>query len=147
MREEAVHAGFLHRRIKNKLGFPVFVSHLVIVFDSYSAKGLAPCGQTISKHAKVGTVCDSQQGQRRQQYPQNDSTEPRAGSIAGFINFDRDHSLNYTRRQTRPDAGALTILHKKTRHDLLSRASKRGSVIDDKIHQNATNRELLFLVN
>jgi len=100
VREKAVHAGLLHWRIKNKLGFPVFVRHLVIVFDGYSPKGLALRGQTISEDAKVGTVRDSQQDQRRQRQPQNDSPEPGAGSIAGFAAFNRGHSLNYTRRRT-----------------------------------------------
>ncbi len=41
--------------------FPVFVRHFVIVFDGYAAKGLTLRCQTISKHAIVRTIGDSQQ--------------------------------------------------------------------------------------
>jgi hypothetical protein len=38
--EKAVHAGLLHRWIKDKLGLPVFMLHRVVVFDGYASKGL-----------------------------------------------------------------------------------------------------------
>jgi hypothetical protein len=63
--EKAVHAGLLHRWIKNNLGLPVFVRHFVIVFDGYAAKGLTLRCQTISKHAIVRTIGDSQKAHHR----------------------------------------------------------------------------------
>jgi len=59
--EKAVHACFLHWWIKNNLGLPVFVRHLVVVFDRYAAKGLTLRGQTVSKHAIVRSIRYSQQ--------------------------------------------------------------------------------------
>ncbi len=97
--EKAVHAGLLHRRIENKLGLPVFVRHLVVVFDGYAAKGLALGCQTISKHAIVGSIGDSEQARRSQERLQSDSPKPRAG----FIGWDRSHGLNYTRARTGPE--------------------------------------------
>ena len=96
MWEKAVHAGFLHRWIENKLGFPVFVGNLVVVFDGYAAKGLALRHQTISKYGTVRSIRDSQQTRASQERPQSDSPEPGAG----FVAFDRDHGLNYNRART-----------------------------------------------
>jgi hypothetical protein len=107
--KKAVHAGLLHRWIKNNLGLPVFVRHLVVVFDSYAAEGLALRRQTVSKHAIVRTIRDSQQNQRRQQQSRRDSPAP----WAGFVALNRSHGLNYTRPRTGPETEVLTILHKK----------------------------------
>ncbi len=96
MREKAVHAGFLHRWIENKLGFPVFVRNLVVVFDGYAAKGLALRSQTISKHAIVRSIRDSQQAHPSQKRSQRDSPEPGAG----FVALDCSHGLNYNRART-----------------------------------------------
>ena len=60
MWEKAVHAGLLHRWIKNKLALPVLVRHRVVVFHGYAAKGLAFRGQTISKHSIVRAIHDCQ---------------------------------------------------------------------------------------
>ena len=96
--EKAVHAGLLRRWIKNKLGLPVFVPHRVVVFDGYAAKGLALGRQTISKHAIVRSIRDSQQAHPSQERSQSDSPEP----WAGFVALDRGHGLNYTRPRTGP---------------------------------------------
>jgi len=105
--EKAVHAGHRHRWIKNNLGLPVFVRHHIVVFDADAAKGLALGRQTISKHAIVRGIRDSQQGHRSQERSQNDSPESsperRAGLVAGFVAFDRGHALNYTRARTGPE--------------------------------------------
>ena len=100
MWEKAVHADLLHRWIKNKLGLPVFMQHRVVVVDGYAAKGLALGRQTISKHAIVRTIRDSQQAHPSQERSQSDSPEPWAGFIPGFVAFDRGHPLNYTRPRT-----------------------------------------------
>ena len=113
MWEEAVHAGLLHRRIKNKLGLPVFVRHRVVVFDGYAAKGLALRRQTIAEHTIIRTIRDSEQAQPSQAGSQNDSPEPEAGLVGGFAVFDRSHGLNYICPRTSPQTKALTILHKK----------------------------------
>ena len=110
-----MHAGFLHRRFENNFGLPVFVRHRIVVFDGYAAKGLALGCQTISKHAIVGSVSDSQQAHRSQEQSQNDSPEPRAG----FVRLDYGHGLNYTRARTCLESEVLTILHIKTRPDSL----------------------------
>jgi len=112
--EKAVHAGLLHRWIKNNLGLPVFVRHFVVVFDGHGAKGLALCRETVSKHAIVRTIRDSQQTHRRQERSQSDSLEPWAGFVAGFVAFDRGHLLNYTCPRTGPKTEGLTILHKNS---------------------------------
>jgi hypothetical protein len=65
VREKAVDAGLLYRWIENNFGLPVLVSHLVVVFDGYSAKGLAPGCKTVAKNAEVGGIGDSKQDQRR----------------------------------------------------------------------------------
>jgi len=108
--EKAVHACFLHRWIKNNLGFPVFVCHLVVVFDGYAAKGLALRRETVSKHPIVRTIRDSQQAHPSQQRSQSDSPEP----WAGFVAFGRVHGLNYNRARTGPETEVLTILHIKS---------------------------------
>jgi len=110
--EKAVHADLLYRWIKNKLGLPVFVCNRVVVFDGYAAKGLALRCQTVSKHAIVRTIRDSQQAHPSQERSQSDSPEPWPGLVAGFVAFDRGHPLNYTRQRTDPGTAALTILHK-----------------------------------
>jgi len=117
--KKAVHAGHRHRWIKNNLGLPVFVRHHVVVFDADAAKELALGRQPISKHGIVRGIRDSQQGHRSQERSQCDSPElmlelspeRRAGLVAGFVAFDRGHSLNYTRARSRSET--LTILHKK----------------------------------
>jgi len=110
--EKAVHAGLLHRWIKNNLGLPVLVRHRIVVFDGYAAKGLVIRCQTVSKHAIVRTIRDSQQAHPSQERSQRDSPEPWAGFVAGFVAFDCGHPLNYTRQRTDPGTAALTILHK-----------------------------------
>ncbi len=102
MWEKAVHAGLLHRWIKDKLGLPVFVRHHVVVVDGYAAKGLAVGRQTISKHAIVRSVDDSQQAHASQERSQNDSPEPWAGLAAGLVVFDCGHPPNYTRPRSGP---------------------------------------------
>jgi len=67
VREKTVHAGLLHRWIKNDLGLPVFVRHLVVVIDSYAAKGLMICGETVAKHAIVRSVRDPEQSYHSQE--------------------------------------------------------------------------------
>jgi len=100
--EKAVHAGLLHWWIKNDLGLPVFVRDRVVVFDSYAAKGLVICCQTVSKHTIVRTIRDSQQTHPSQERSQSNSPEPWAGFIAAFVGFDRGHRLDYTRPRTGP---------------------------------------------
>ena len=114
MWEKAVHAGLLHRWIKNNLGLPVLVRHRIVVFDGYAAKGLALGGQTISKHAIVRTVRDSQQAHPSQERSQSDSPEP----WAGFVAFDRGHPLNYTRPRTPPGDRSVDNSSQKTRPGL-----------------------------
>ncbi len=63
--EQAVYAGLLHRRIENDFGFPVLVRDLVVVFDGYTAKGLALGRQTIAKNTVVRGIGDCKQKQRR----------------------------------------------------------------------------------
>jgi hypothetical protein len=115
--KKAVHAGLRHRGIKNNLGLPVFVGHHIVVFDADAAKGLAISRQTISKHAVVRGIRDSQQGHRSQERSQRDSPESSperwVGFAAGFVALDRGHALNYTRARTGPETEVLTILHKK----------------------------------
>ncbi len=96
MWEKAVHAGFLYRWIENKFGFPVFVRNFVVVFDGYAPKGLAPRRQTISKHAIIRSIRDSQQAHPSQERSQRDSPEPGAGLVV----VDRSHGLNYNRART-----------------------------------------------
>ena len=120
MWEKAVHAGLLHGWIKNNLGLPVFVRHLVVVFDGYAAKGLTLRCQTISKHAIVRTIGDSQKAHASHQQSLSDSPEPGAGSVG----LDCGHGLDYTRRRTSPGTEALTISSQKLAPALLSRTSK-----------------------
>ncbi len=96
MWEKAVNAGFLHRWIENKLFFPVFVCDIVVVLDGYAAKGLALRRQTVSKHAIVRSIGDSQQAYPSQERSQSDSPEPGAG----FVGLDCGHGLNYNRART-----------------------------------------------
>ena len=103
MWEKAVHAGLLHRRIEDKLVLPVLVVYRVIVVNGYAAKGLALGRQTISKHAIVRSIRDSQQAHSSQERSQNDSPEPWAGFAAGFVALDCGHGLNYTRARTGPE--------------------------------------------
>src|SRR5208337_2729070 len=77
--EKAVHAGLLDRWIKDKLVLPVLVVYRVIVVNGHAAKGLALGRQTISKHARVRSVGDSQQAHPSQERSQNDSPERWAG--------------------------------------------------------------------
>jgi hypothetical protein len=138
--EKAMHAGLLHGWIKDDLSLPVFVRNLIVVVDGYAAKGLAVGCQTISIHAIVRTIRDGQQTDSSQKRPQQNSLEPWAGPVAvlvvGFIAFDRDHPQNYTRPRTGPEAGALTILHKKL-GSICSSPASNGYGIDDKIQQKA----------
>ena len=110
MWEKAVHARLLHRWIKNNLCLPVFVCHLVVMFDGYAAKGLMLRCKTVSKHAIVRTIRDSQQAHPSQERSQSDTLEP----WAGFVAFHRVHGLNYNRARTGPGTEVLTILHKKS---------------------------------
>ncbi len=103
--EKTVHAGLLHRWIKNDFGLPVFVRDFVVVFDGYAAKGLVICRQTVAKHAIVRSVRDSQQTHRGQEQSQSDSLEPWAALATGLVAFNRVHALNYTRRPTGPKPG------------------------------------------
>lgn len=96
MWKKAVHASLLHGWIKNQLALPVFMQHCVVVFDSYTAKGLAFGCQTISKKTTVCTIDDCQQADTRQNRSQSDLLE---------LALACGHPPNYTRRKLarRPD--------------------------------------------
>jgi hypothetical protein len=100
MWEKTVHAGLLHWWIENDLGLAVFVRYLVIVLDAHAAKGLVICGQTVSKHAIVRTIQDSEQTQSSHERSPGDSLEPWAAFFIGLVTFDLVHRLNYTRPLT-----------------------------------------------
>lgn len=59
--EKAVHTSLLHWWVENQLGLSVLVLYRGVVFDSYTAKGLALRRHTISKHAIVRPISDSEQ--------------------------------------------------------------------------------------
>ncbi len=100
MWEKTVHAGLLHWWIENDLGLAVFVRYLVIVLDAHAAKGLVICGQTVSKHAIVRTIDDSEQTDSCLDRTPGDSLEPWAAFFIGLVTFDLVHRLNYTRPLT-----------------------------------------------
>ena len=141
MWEEAVHAGLLHRWIKNKLGLPVLVRHGVVVLDGYRAKGLALRRQTIAENTIVRTIRDSEQTHPSQERSQNDSPEPGAGLVGGLVVFDRGHPTNYIRTRTGPETGALTILHKKL-GSVRPTERQKGSGRNDKMHLKDRERSV-----
>lgn len=55
-------ASLLRGRIKNKLGFAIFVRDRVVMFDGYGAKGRTISGHAISKDAIICDVGDQQEG-------------------------------------------------------------------------------------
>ncbi len=143
MRENCVDASLLHRWIENKLGFAIFMSDRVVMFDGDAAKGLAISRHAISKDAIIGDVGDQQEDdQSQQQAPDKRSPDERSLSFYGqggsglgggfiaidFIAMDDSHGLNYTRTRFEPKLEVLTILHKKIDPILLSRTSKHGGI-------------------
>ncbi len=58
MREKSIHAGRLHRWIKDKFSLPVFVRDGSVVFYGDAAEGLPVCRHSVAKDAIVRNICN-----------------------------------------------------------------------------------------
>jgi len=58
VRKNCVDASLFHGRIENELGFAIFVSDRVVMFDGYAAEGLAIGRHAISKDAIIRDISD-----------------------------------------------------------------------------------------
>ena len=124
MREKSIHAGRLHRWIKDEFGLPILVRDRGVVLYGYAAEGLAVCRHSIAKDATVRGICNHQESDGNEKRYQRNSLERRRLLVIALVAFGCGHGLDYTRLRTVRKSITLTILHKKTRPESTPRTSK-----------------------